>query len=184
MEFRELEIAGPLEIIPGRHRDDRGYLSEIFRLDRFQARAGHADFVQENQSFNARAGTLRGLHYQGGQGKLVRCTAGAVWDVVVDLRRRSASFGRWLAVELSAEAGNQLWIPAGFGHGFCTLAPDSVLCYRVTTYYDPVLEGGLHWSDPALAVAWPALAEAATLSARDAALPTLSAMPDGWSLAD
>src|SRR3954470_25037215 len=124
MEFRSFDIEGPLEIIPRKIADSRGYFAETFRLNRFSERAGAPQFVQDNQSMSVDAGTIRGLHFQShpaAQGKLVRCIAGRLFDVVVDLRRHSPSFGRWISVILSPEDLNQLWVPVGFAHGFCSL---------------------------------------------------------------
>lgn len=180
MQFRTFDIAGPLEIIPTRHLDERGYFAEIFREDRFLDAAGPVHFVQENQSLSLRTGTLRGIHYQTApfvQGKLVRCTAGAIFDVAVDLRHGSPSFGQWLAVELSAELANQLWIPAGFGHAFCTLQPGSTVAYKVTAYYSGPNDGGVRWNDPAIGVEWPAAADPDTLSAKDRVQPLLADLP-------
>lgn len=180
MQFRRFDIAGPLEVIPTRHVDDRGYFAEIHRADRFLEQAGPIEFVQENQSLSVRPGTLRGIHYQTApfaQGKLVRCTAGAIFDVAVDLRHGSPSFGRWIAVELSAELANQLWIPAGFGHAFCTLQPGSTVCYKVTAYYSGPNDGGVRWNDPAIGIDWPAVVDADTLSAKDRVQPLLADLP-------
>ncbi|MFC3173278.1 dTDP-4-dehydrorhamnose 3,5-epimerase [Novosphingobium bradum] len=180
MNFQQLPIPGLIEITPRRHGDERGYFAEIFRLDLFCQEAGEATFVQENESLSSRVGTIRGLHFQTepfAQGKLVRCTAGAVFDVAVDLRAGSATFGRWAAVELTPEKGNQLWIPAGFAHGFCTLKPDTVINYKVTAYYSAQHDKGLAWNDPAIAIAWPALADAETLSAKDRVQPLLADLP-------
>jgi dTDP-4-dehydrorhamnose 3,5-epimerase len=187
MEFIDFPIPGPIEIRPVRHGDDRGYFMEIFRADEFSAAAGGFGFVQENQSLSARAGTVRGLHFQTApmaQGKLVRCVAGAIFDVAVDLRHDSPAFGKWISVELSAELGNQLWVPPGFGHGFCTLRPDSVVCYKVTAYYSPQNDRGVRWDDPAIGVEWPAVADADTLSAKDRAQPLLAELPALFSAKD
>ena len=180
MQFRTFDIAGPLEITPTRHVDERGYFAEIYREDRFLEHAGPVHFVQENQSLSMKQGTLRGIHYQTdpfAQGKLVRCTSGAIFDVAVDLRHGSPSFGQWLAVELSAEWANQLWIPAGFGHAFCTLQPASTVAYKVTAYYSGPNDGGVLWNDPAIGVAWPAVLDPDTLSAKDRVQPLLADLP-------
>ncbi len=180
MQFRTFDIAGPVEIIPTRHVDERGYFAEIYREDRFFEQAGSIRFVQENQSLSARAGTLRGIHYQTdpfAQGKLVRCTSGAIFDVAVDLRHGSRSFGEWIAVELSPALANQLWIPAGFGHAFCTLQPDSTVAYKVTAYYSGPNDGGTAWNDPAIGIDWPAVLDPDTLSAKDRVQPLLADLP-------
>lgn len=180
MEFRTFDIDGPFEMVPRKFGDERGYFAELFRLDEFQDRAGPLVFVQDNQSLSATVGTLRGLHFQTdpfAQGKLVRCTAGAVFDVAVDLRTGSRTFGKWVGVELSAEGANQLWIPSGFAHGFCTLQPDSVVSYKVTAYYRAEHDKGVLWNDPAIGIDWPATADANTLSAKDRVQPVVDELP-------
>jgi len=160
--------------------DDRGYFSETFRLDEFRDRAGPVEFVQDNQSLSVRTGTIRGIHFQSqpaAQGKLVRCLSGAVFDVAVDLRQRSGTFGRWAAVTLTPENGNQLWIPAGFGHAFCTLQSQSVISYRVTNYYSREHDKGVAWDDPEIGIDWPEIADPATLSGKDRQQPALSELP-------
>lgn len=187
MDFQTLPIDGPVKIVPARFGDSRGYFSETFRRDRFDQRIGPYSLVQDNQSLSARVGTIRGLHFQTrpmAQGKLVRCVAGAVFDVAVDIRQDSPTFGKWVAAELSADNGHQLWIPPGFAHGFCTLLPNSVLCYKVTAYYSPENDRGLRWDDPALAIAWPAVADPDTLSGKDRVQPLLAELPPLFSLAD
>lgn len=180
MEFRTFEIEGPLELVPGKIQDERGYFSETFRLGAFMERAGPAEFVQDNQSLSVRPGTIRGLHFQSqpaAQGKLVRCLAGSLLDVAVDLRRGSPRFGRWISVVLSPEENNQLWVPVGFGHGFCTLEPNSVISYRVTSYYSPEHDKGVAWDDPDIAVEWPEVADPETLSPKDRVQPALADLP-------
>lgn len=185
MEFRTFDIEGPLELVPRKFEDDRGYFSEIFRLGPFIERAGPAAFVQDNQSLSERSGTIRGIHFQTSphaQGKLVRCAAGSVLDVAVDLRHDSATYGGWVAVELTAAKLNQLWIPAGFGHAFCTLEPNSVITYRVTDYYSAEHDRGVAWDDPAIGIDWPKLADSDTLSAKDRAQPMLADLPPLFSM--
>lgn len=187
MEFRTFAVQGPLELVPRKIKDERGYFSEIFRIEAFAQRAGAVEFVQENQSLSARAGTIRGIHFQThpfAQGKLVRCLAGSVLDVAVDLRRDSPSYGRWVAVTLTAEQINQLWIPVGFGHAFCTLEPNSIIGYRVTSYYSPEHDRGLAWDDPGVAIDWPDIADPETLSAKDRKQPSLAELPDYFSMKD
>src|SRR4051812_37868026 len=124
MNVRTFEIDGPLEIVPRKIEDSRGYFSEIFRLDALPKHARGLNFLQDNQSLSVKSGTIRGIHFQSppaAQGKLVRCLAGTLFDVAVDLRRDSPTFARWISVVLSPEQNNQLWVPAGFGHGFCSL---------------------------------------------------------------
>jgi dTDP-4-dehydrorhamnose 3,5-epimerase len=187
MEFERFDLAGPVLIQPLRRGDARGYFAETFRADSFAEEIGSVDFVQDNESLSARVGTIRGLHFQSApfaQGKLLRCIAGALLDVVVDIRIGSPGFGRWLAVELSAEQGNQLWVPPGFAHGFCTLTPDTVLTYKVTAYYSQAHDHGLAWDDPAIGIDWPALADPDTLSAKDRIQPRLADLPAYFSYQD
>ena len=187
MNFKSFGIAGPLEIIPEKLGDERGYFAEIFRQDRFLVAAGQNHFVQENQSLSARVGTIRGLHFQthpAGQGKLVRCVAGAIFDVAVDIRQNSLTFGQWVAAELTAEACNQLWVPVGFAHGFCTLKPDTIVAYKVTSYYSPENDKGMAWNDPAIGIDWPQLADVDTLSAKDKLQPRLAVLPPYFDMKD
>lgn len=180
MDCRHLEIPGPVLFKPKMHGDGRGYFAELFRADVFAREAGAAEFVQENQSLSARAGTLRGLHFQTpptAQGKLVRCAVGAIFDVAVDLRHGSPTFGRWVGAELTGAGLEQLWVPPGFAHGFCTLVPDTLVVYRVTDYYSPADDRGLRWDDPALAIDWPAVADPETLSPKDRTQPRLADLP-------
>ncbi len=176
----ELAIAGVYEVRFDRKYDSRGYFSEIFRRDLFASKIGDVFFCQENESFNVAAGTIRGLHFQVPpfpQGKLVRCTSGAIFDVAVDLRIGSPDFGRWVSVELRPDKGNWLWIPPGFAHGFCTLKPDSVLNYKVTEYYSAECDMGVAWDDPDICIEWPPMADIDTLSMKDRLQPKLSDLP-------
>lgn len=187
MEFRSFDIAGPLEIIPRKIEDDRGYFAEIFRHDSFLQHAPEVQFTQDNQSLSVRAGTIRGIHFQtppAAQGKLVRCLAGRLFDVAVDLRTDSPTYGRWISVILTPEECNQLWVPVGFGHAFCTLEPNSVISYRVTNYYSPEHDKGVAWDDPDIALEWPDIADPETLSAKDRRQPTLAELPACFSMKD
>jgi dTDP-4-dehydrorhamnose 3,5-epimerase len=180
MEIRSFGLAGPLEIVPRKIEDERGYFSETFRLAAFAELAGSVEFVQDNQSLSVRPGTIRGIHFQTlpfAQGKLVRCLAGRVMDDAVDLRHGSPDYSRWISVTLTPEDNNQLWVPVGFGHAFCTLEPNSVISYRVTNYYSPQNDRGLAWDDPHIAIDWPALADPDTLSAKDRNQPSLTDLP-------
>lgn len=184
MDIKPLDIAGITLLTPRHIGDERGYFAETFRADLFAQGCGDHLFVQDNESLSARAGTVRGLHFQiapHAQGKLVRCTAGALFDVAVDIRRGSPTYGRWVAEVLTPANGRQLWIPAGFAHGFCTLEPDTVIAYKVTDYYSAECDRGLAWDDPAIAIAWPAGADRETLSAKDRAQPSLADLPDSFS---
>lgn len=180
MNFRTFSLEGLLEIVPKKIEDERGYFAETFRLSAFAAHAGPTSFVQENQSLSVRAGTVRGIHFQScpeAQGKLVRCLSGKLFDVAVDLRRGSPTFGQYVSVVLCPKVSNQLWIPVGFGHAFCTLEPNSVISYRVTSYYSPEHDKGVAWNDPDIAIDWPEIAEPDTLSAKDRAQPSWKDLP-------
>ena len=184
MQFRTFEIEGPLELVPRKIEDDRGYFSETFRLEPFVERVGPAEFVQDNQSLSIRAGTIRGIHFQShpcAQGKLVRCLAGSIFDVAVDLRRDLPTYGRWISLVLTPNQNNHLWIPVGFGHAFCTLEPNSIISYRVTSYYSPANDLGVAWNDPEIAINWPDVADPTTLSAKDREQPALTSLPPYFS---
>lgn len=158
MQISELAIPGPLLVTPIRHGDARGFFSETFRQDLFEAAVGPVKFVQDNHSRSTQRGVIRGLHCQApphDQGKLVRVTRGAVYDVVVDVRAGSPTYGRHLGVELSAENWRQLWVPPGFLHGFCTLTEEVEFLYKVTSYYDAAAEATVAFDDPDLAIDWP-----------------------------
>lgn len=173
MQFEACSIPDVVKITPVRHADSRGYFSEIFRQDLFDAHIGATTFVQSNQSLSRNAGTIRGLHFQiapAAQGKLVMCVKGAIRDVAVDLRRASPTFRQHVAVELSADTGTQLWIPEGFAHGFCTLTPDTEVVYAVTRPYSPSHERGVLWHDSDLHIDWPISVEQAHCSDKDARL--------------
>lgn len=175
-----LVIPDVLLVTPPRFGDARGFFSEVFHARRFAEAGIVGPFVQDNHSLSAAVGTVRGLHAQIGptaQGKLVRVTRGAIWDVAVDVRHGSPTFGRHVGIELSAENWRQMWIPVGFLHGFCTLTPDTEVIYKVTAEWDPEAERGVIWDDPDLALPWPVAADAAVLSAKDTVLPCLADCP-------
>lgn len=180
MEVESFEIADVKLFIPRHIGDERGYFSETFRADLFTQHCGNVGFVQDNESMSANAGTVRGLHFQcapHAQGKLVRCTAGALFDVAIDIRHGSPTYGRWIAETLTPENGKQLWVPAGFAHGFCSLKPNTVICYKVTDYYSVECDKGLAWDDPAINIKWPDIADPGTLSAKDRSQPLLADLP-------
>jgi dTDP-4-dehydrorhamnose 3,5-epimerase len=181
LEVLPLSLPGVKLVRTKRIADLRGYFAEVYVHHDF-AMAGIADrFVQDNQSFSIAAGTVRGLHFQispFAQAKLVRVLRGKILDVVVDLRRTSGTFGRHVTVDLSADNGDQLFVPAGFAHGFCTLVPNTEVFYKVDHVYSANHEQGLNWSDPALGIHWPVTESQAILSERDKALPMLGALPD------
>jgi dTDP-4-dehydrorhamnose 3,5-epimerase len=181
MNIEAFPITGLKVLVPRHLGDGRGYFAETFRADIFAAHCGDYTFVQDNESLSVVPGTVRGLHFQSepyAQGKLVRCTAGALFDVAVDIRRGSPTFGRWIGETLTPENGKQLWMPPGFAHGFCSLAPDTVIAYKVTNYYSPECDKGLRWDDPAIGIAWPAEASSETLSPKDQCQPMLSELPE------
>lgn len=168
-EFVPLEIPEVILIQPHVHADPRGFFLESYQRQRFLSGGIDADFVQDNHS-GSRRGSLRGLHYQvrQPQGKLVRVIAGEAFDVAVDLRRKSPTFGRWVGAILSAERKNGLWIPAGFAHGFCVLSDWAEVLYKASDYYAPQWERSLLWSDPAIGIRWPlAPGEQPLLSEKD-----------------
>lgn len=184
MQITPLLIPGAFVIAPRHIGDERGYFAEIFRADRFAQVCGNWTFVQDNESRSAKAGTVRGLHFQSAphaQGKLVRCTAGALFDVAVDIRRGSPTYGQWVGEILTPENGKQLWVPPGFAHGFCSLEADTVICYKVTDYYSAECDKGLAWDDPAIGVTWPDLADPETLSGKDRVQPSLADLPEYFS---
>lgn len=181
MKTETFDIQGVIAITPDRFGDSRGFFSETWSAPRFAAAGIDVTFIQDNQSLSRDRGVLRGLHCQIGpnaQGKLVRCLHGAIWDVAVDARRSSPTFGRWVGVELSAENWRQLWIPPGFLHGFCTLEPDSEVVYKVTAPYDREAERGVIWNDPTLTLPWPVEPGAAILSDKDLVLPHWNDLPE------
>lgn len=166
-----------IRITPKRFQDARGWFSETWQRDRFAAAGIDVDFVQDNHSYSIPAGTLRGIHFQTppfAQAKLVRCLRGRIWDVAVDLRVGSPDYGKWVSAELTAERGEQLFIPSGFGHAFLTLEPDTEVAYKVDAFYAPDCDGGIAWDDPDLAIDWPLAGPAPELSEKDAKLPRLT----------
>jgi dTDP-4-dehydrorhamnose 3,5-epimerase len=180
MQVVPTEIAEVLEIKPVRHRDPRGFFSEIFREDVLRRHGIDVTFVQENHSLSVDRGVVRGLHFQAppaGQAKLVRVGVGAVLDVAVDIRHGSPSYGRHVAVVLSAAEGNQLFVPEGFAHGFCAIEANTEVIYKVNRYYSREHDLGMAWNDPALAIAWPAAADAALSSEKDRRAAPLAKLP-------
>ena len=180
MKIERFDVADVLMVTPDRFGDARGFFSETWNAQRFAEAGVAAAFVQDNQSLSRERGVVRGLHCQVGanaQGKLIRCTRGAIWDVAVDARRGSPSFGRWVGVELSAENWAQLWVPVGFLHGFCTLEPDTEVVYKVTAPYDREAERGVLWNDQTLGLPWPIGESEAVLSGKDRVLPRWSETP-------
>ncbi|WP_323992581.1 dTDP-4-dehydrorhamnose 3,5-epimerase [Nguyenibacter sp. L1] len=179
MQVEQLSIPGILLLTPPRFADERGFFSETYN-SRSMAEAGiDAVFVQDNHSLSRQRGVVRGLHCQlapHAQGKLVRCTRGAIWDVAVDARQDSPSFGRWVAAELNAENGSQLWIPPGFLHGFCTLTENAEVQYKCTALWNRDCERSVLWNTPELDIPWPVAPGEAILSDKDAEAPGFSAV--------
>lgn len=176
MEIRPLEIADVKLVIPRIHRDARGFFSETYSRQQMSAAGIATEFVQDNHSLSLEAGTLRGLHFQvppHAQDKLVRVTRGSVFDVAVDIRVGSPTFGQHVSAVISAENWTQMWIPAGFAHGYCTLEPNTEVIYKVTDYYAPDCDRGLQWDDAGLGIKWPVDRDAARLSDRDRKQPAL-----------
>jgi dTDP-4-dehydrorhamnose 3,5-epimerase len=177
MKIERLEIADMLLLTPTRLGDSRGFFSETFRADGFAAHGVDATFVQDNHAFSAKKGVLRGLHFQvppHAQGKLVRCTRGAILDIGVDIRIGSPTYGRHVAVELSAANWHQVWVPPGFAHGYVTLEEDCEVLYKATDYYAPDCDRGIAWDDPALGIDWRISADGIVLSDKDKKHPRLA----------
>ena len=174
MEFRRLDIPDVVLIVPRRFEDGRGWFMESYNAVRFAGFGIKNEFLQDNQAFSREAGTVRGLHFQrppAAQAKLVRALRGTIYDVAVDIRKKSATYGKFAAAKLSAKGGEQLFIPAGFAHGYCTLENETEVLYKVDAAYAPDTEGGIVWSDPDLKIPWPADPRSARLSEKDLALP-------------
>jgi len=180
MRVAFLEIPAIALIQPKRFGDERGYFVETFNARLFREQVANAVFVQDNEALSGQVGTLRGLHFQRpptAQGKLVRVVKGAIFDVAVDIRVGSPTFGKHVAVRLDAAEGAQLWVPPGFAHGYCTLEPDTLVSYKVTDFYSPADDAGVSWNDPALGIDWPLGPNGAVLSAKDTKLPVLADLP-------
>jgi dTDP-4-dehydrorhamnose 3,5-epimerase len=178
MERLPTRLDGPVLLAPTVHGDVRGFFLETWREDAWAEHGVPSDFVQDNHS-RSRRGTVRGIHFQThpGQGKLVRAARGKVLDVVVDLRRGSPTFGQWEAFELDDEHGHQLYVPVGFGHGFCVLSETADFVYKCTNYYDPATEAGFKFDDPDVGIEWPRDVEL-LFSQRDADAPRLAEIAD------
>lgn len=177
LDVRPLRIAGLCEIRPPRFGDDRGFFSEVWSSDAMAAAGIDLPFVQDNHSYSAAKGVLRGLHFQAppaAQDKLVRVSRGAVFDVAVDIRPGSATFGQWEGLVLSADLWNQIFVPKGFAHGFLTLEDHTEVQYKVTAPYDAALDRAIRYDDPALDIDWPALSVPYVLSQKDQKAPLLA----------
>lgn len=174
MDIRTTVIAGVVVVTPKIFRDERGFFSESYSKRTFDAAGLVYDMVQDNHSLSIDVGVIRGLHYQmnpKAQTKIVRVVRGSIFDVAVDIRKGSPTYGQWIAEELSAEKGNQLVVPKGFAHGFCTLEPNTEVMYKVDEFYSPEHDRGIRWSDPDLNINWPT--KTPILSDKDESAPTL-----------
>lgn len=181
MKIEGFGIEGVLRITPRVFADSRGVFSETYSRRGFSEVLGDVNFVQDNVSLSAKRGTVRGLHFQAppmAQAKLVRVLKGAIFDVAVDLRAGSPTFGKHVAVTLSAADGAQLFVPRGFLHGFCTLEDETEVFYKVDSYFSPAHDGAVNWADPDIAIAWPIRPDEAVLSEKDSRAPRLSAIKE------
>jgi dTDP-4-dehydrorhamnose 3,5-epimerase len=177
MKIEETSIDGVLILTPTRFGDDRGWFSETYTRRALAAYGFDKEFVQDNHSLSKPVGTVRGLHFQTqpfGQDKLVRCVRGEAFDVVVDIRHGSPTFGRHITIPISADNGVQVLVPIGMAHGFCTLSPDTEITYKVTNYYSKQHDGGILWNDEALRIDWPVETSGAQVSEKDANAPRLA----------
>lgn len=174
MEARSLDLDGVFEISPRKFGDDRGFFSETYNAKSFAEAGTDLNFIQDNHSYSAAKGVVRGLHYQlppFAQDKLVRVTRGAILDVAVDIRKSSPTFGKWVALEVSAEKWNQILVPKGFAHGFMTLVEDTEVIYKVTNYYSPEHDRSIRFDDPAIGIDWPLPSSGVQLSDKDQKAP-------------
>lgn len=174
IEFRPTEISAVIEVLPPRYGDSRGWFSEVYKRTAFADAGLDIDWVQDNQSFSGPVGTVRGLHFQVppvAQDKLVRVLTGSIFDVAVDLRGGSATYGKWVGRTLTAKTDNQLLIPIGFAHCFMTLEPDTHVLYKVSARWSKEHEGAIRWDDPAIGIDWPDTGNAPTISEKDRKAP-------------
>ena len=179
--FRPLALDGTFEILPDKFEDDRGFFSEVYNQDVFVKNGVDAVFIQDNHSFSAAKGVLRGLHFQNGphaQDKLVRVTRGRVYDVLVDLRKSSATYKKWIGVEVSADKWNQVFAPKGFAHGYVVLEENTELLYKVSDFYTPAAEHIIRFDDPQIGIEWPIDLDIVQLSAKDNVAPLLADIED------
>jgi dTDP-4-dehydrorhamnose 3,5-epimerase len=188
MHIVRFDIAGPVLITPKEFSDDRGAFSEAYAARAFEDAIGRIDFVQDNQSLSRRRGTVRGLHLQtppAAQAKLVRVVKGSILDVAIDLRTDSPTYLKHVTAELSAANRAQLFVPAGFAHGFCTLEDDTIVLYKVDAYYSPAHDRSISWLDPDIGVKWPIKPDEGVLSDKDAKAPRLKDIEPpfaGWGV--
>ncbi|MDH7791254.1 dTDP-4-dehydrorhamnose 3,5-epimerase [Ochrobactrum sp. AN78] len=177
MQIRPLGLDGVFEIIPRKFGDDRGFFSETYKIEALRTRGIDLNFVQDNHSYSAAKGVVRGLHYQlppFAQDKLLRVIRGSILDVAVDIRKSSSTFGKWVAQEVSAEKWNQILVPKGFAHGFITLVENTEVIYKVTDYYSPEHDRSIRFDDPAIGINWPIPATGVQLSDKDEKAPLLA----------
>lgn len=180
MKSEIFEVNGPMLLLPARIEDDRGFFSELYNANVLAPLIGDIRFVQDNLSLSRAKGTVRGLHFQSppfAQGKLVRVARGAIFDIAVDIRTGSSTYGKFVSATLSSENWAQLWVPPGFAHGFCTLEPDTEVAYKVTNFYSRAHDYGLAWDDPAIGIPWPVSDGDAILSDKDRNQPVLAELP-------
>ncbi|MEO1291988.1 MAG: dTDP-4-dehydrorhamnose 3,5-epimerase [Pseudomonadota bacterium] len=186
MDIEQCPVPGLMLLTPRRFGDARGFFSEIWNRRTLAEHGIELDFVQDNHSLSETAGTVRGLHFQAppdGQAKLVRCGRGRLYDVAVDIRQGSPTYGHWYGVELSFENGKQLLVPEGFAHGFVTLEPGTEIIYKCSGFYAPRAEGAVRWDDPAIGIDWPLRGAEPVLSEKDASAPMLADLdsPFTWN---
>jgi dTDP-4-dehydrorhamnose 3,5-epimerase len=173
VKITKISLEGPLVLKPVVHGDERGFFLESFRADALAAAGVESMFVQDNHSRSG-TGIVRGMHFQPGQAKLVRCVRGAILDVIVDIRVGSPTFGGWEGYELNDETHHELFVPEGFAHGFCVLTDVADVTYKVSSYYDRATEGGFRFDDPGVGIDWPVAPDQLIASARDTGAPTLA----------
>lgn len=183
IRINTLGLDGVVEIVPRKIGDDRGFFSETYNAEVLGETHIHEAFIQDNHSYSRDAGTLRGLHFQRpprAQAKLVRVVRGAIFDVAVDIRKGSPTFGRWAGLRVSAEDWNQLFVPKGFAHGFLTLEPDTEVIYKVTDLYSAEHDRSIRYDDPAIGIGWPEVAAAIRISDKDRDAPLLGRVDTGF----
>ncbi|MEO4045276.1 dTDP-4-dehydrorhamnose 3,5-epimerase [Hoeflea sp. CAU 1731] len=183
VEIRPLRLPDVREIKPARHGDDRGFFSEVYNRRSMSDKGLDIEFVQDNHSHSREVGVLRGLHFQMppfAQDKLIRVTKGRIFDVAVDIRKGSATYGQWVGLDVSAEAWNQIFVPKGFAHGFVTLEPDTEVLYKVTSLYSPEHDRGIRFNDPDIGIDWPVDEADLTLSPKDRDAPFLHESETGF----
>lgn len=183
IEVNTIGFGSVLEIKPKKFGDNRGFFSETFNARQLSSTGLDVDFVQDNHSYSVATGTLRGLHFQAppaAQGKLVRVSKGEIFDVAVDIRHGSPSFGQWAGIHVSEESWNQIYVPPGFAHGFLTLAPNTEVIYKVSEFYSPEHDRSIRFDDPRIGINWPSVDQAFELSEKDREAPMLADIDTGF----